>query len=167
MVINWQYVKSPAMPRDFPFVTLLKSGWSRRSFSGMPIKKCLRVRYGELTVDRSRAWLARGGIFFSFQDYIGRWLIDLRRCSHRNTGDDVNKFSPSERAIISPVWRTPKATSKRGPEASSLHASENITGHDNRRIHLRHPSFWAILVLSFSSIIVPTPISPSSIRCSF
>jgi len=56
-------------------------------------KKCLRVRYGELT-NRSREWLARGD-FFSFQDYIRRWLIDLRWCSLRNSGDDV-KFSPSE-----------------------------------------------------------------------
>lgn len=79
----------------------------------------------------------------------------------------TNSCRVNERAIISPMWGSPKATPKRSPEASSLHASENITGNDNRHIHLRHPSFWVILALSFSSIIISIPISPSSIRCYF
>lgn len=61
-------------------------------------------------------------------------------------------------AIISSVWGSPKATTKRGPEASPLHASENITSRDNRRIYLHHYHhhhllLLAILVLSFSSVI--------------
>lgn len=46
----------------------------------------------------ARVISARGHLFFfSFWDYIRRWLIESRWRSHRNTGDDVNKFSPSGR----------------------------------------------------------------------
>lgn len=81
------------MPRDFSFVTL-KLGLA--IFFRRSNKKYLRDMC--CAQDRLREWLARGGIFFSFRDYIGRWLIDpRRRVATGTTGDDVNKFSPGER----------------------------------------------------------------------
>lgn len=61
----------------------------------------------------------------------------------------TNSRSDKNRSLVRCVGRLRRHWP--GPEASPLHASENITGRDNRRIHLHSRE---ILALVFSSIML-------------
>ena len=90
---------------------------------------------------------------FRFKYFFSWFIVHFRSIDGVRLEDDASNefFRIQVRNERGPLCEDRLRRHWTGPEASPLHASENITGRDNRRIHLH---CGEILVPMFSSILL-------------